>query len=377
MPTPTPGDTPPAIGAAVSEIETPAVVADLPQMETNIAWYDAFAREHDVALRSHIKTHKIPDLAHRQVDLPAGNGILCQSLGEAELMAQSGIDDIYLSYMIVQPTKLERLVRLSEKLDAFATTVDCRGNVDPLQAAAAEHGVTVDVVLELDVGQHRVGVQPDGMVEFASYVAEQPNLSIAGLMAFEGHLKSGAETEDDLRAQCLAAMDTIADAVADLEDAGIAVEDVKVGSTGTSRYSGTHDVVTEINPGMYPFFDVATANYPVPVSIDDCALQVVSTVISKPTDDRVIVDAGSKTISMDVSVAPVCLDDPGVDYYNYSEEHGWVDIGEADIDPAVGDRLTFVPPHVCTTINLHDVIIGARDGVVEETWSVQGRGKVR
>lgn len=377
MPTPTPGDTTPRRGTPVEAIETPTVIVDLDQMETNMAWYDDFATDQSVNLRSHIKTHKIPDLAHRQTRLDAGNGILCQTLGEVEVMAQNGIQDIYLSYMIVQPGKLARLVWLSEKLDAFATTVDCAGNVEPLQAAAAEAGTTVDVVLELDVGQNRVGAAPEEIAAFGEMVQEQPNLSITGLMAFEGHLKKGAETEAELRERCLDAMDTVEAAVRKLEAAGIPVDDVKVGSTGTSRYSGTHDVVTEINPGMYPFYDGSVASYAVPVTLDDCALQVAATVISTPASDRVIVDAGSKTISMDASLNPQCRDDPGLAYYKYSEEHGWIDVSDAERDYAVGDRITFVPPHVCTTINQHDTIVGIRDGVVAETWSVQARGKVR
>ena len=378
MATPTPGYITPQIGDSVETIETPAIVIDLDQMESNMAWYGEFAERHDVRLRSHVKTHKTPDIAHKQSRLPNARGILCQTLGEVEVMAQNGITDIYLSYMIVQPSQLERLVRLSEKLDQFATTVDSPGNVDPLQAVASKHDVTIDVVLEMDAGMGRVGAPPgEAMVELGEYVDAQSNLSIAGLMTFEGHAKKGAETEAEVEAACLEVMDTVAETVEQLEAAGIPIDDVKVGSTGTSRYSGTHEIATEINPGMYPFFDATVASYPIPVSLEDCALHVLSTVMSVPTDDRVVVDAGSKTISMDASLSPVAIDEPGLDYFKYSEEHGWIDTTQASREFRVGDRITWVPPHVCTTVNLHDVIIGVRDGIVEETWSVQGRGKVR
>ncbi len=376
MPTPTPVELVPRIGEPVREIETPAIVADLDIMEANMARYDRIAAEHDVNLRSHIKTHKIPDIAHRQVALSTGNGILCQSLGEVEVMAQNGIEDIYLSYMVVQPTKLDRLLWLSEKLPAFATTVDCRGNVDPLQAAAAERGVTVDVVLELDIGMGRVGATLDEIAEFGEYVAKQDNLNVTGLMCFEGHVKKGLETRDELEAACLEAMDEVADGVERLEEAGIPIDDVKVGSTGTSRFSAKHDIVTEINPGMYAFNDANVMALPIGVGSEDCALRILTSVISTPAPDRVIVDGGSKTISMDTSTAPAAVGRDDLEYTNYSEEHGWID-AEPGHGLSVGDRLTFIAPHVCTTINQHDTLIGVRDGVVEEVWSVQARGKVR
>jgi 3-hydroxy-D-aspartate aldolase len=369
----TPADASVDLYEPVSAVETPAVLVDLDVMERNIEDFAAFADEHDVSLRSHVKTHKTPALAHRQHDR-TGGGIVCQTLGEVETFAAAGIEDIYLSYMVVGDRKLDRLVNVSESIDHFQTTVDCPGNVDPLQAAAAEHDATVEAVLEIDVGLNRVGVAPEDAPEMAAYVAEQPNLDLAGIMAYEGHVNGIAESHEEYDELCWEVMEGVAETVERIEDAGVPVEEVKVGSTGTSKHSGKHPVVTEINPGMYPFNDVGQLHR---VGKADCAATVVTTVISAPTEDRVVVDAGSKSISMDTGRDPLPADRSDLDYYSASEEHGWVDTSAADTQPAVGDRLEFIVPHVCTTINLHDTLIGVREGRVEAVWEVQGRGKVQ
>lgn len=376
----TPTDLKPELGSPRSEIETPAVVIDLDVMDRNMDAYAAFATEHDVTLRSHAKTHKIPELAHRQA--ARGGGILCQTLSEAEVMAAAGIEDIYLSYMVVTEPKLTRLVHIADTIDHFATTVDGPGNLDPLQATAAAHDTTINTVLELDIGLERVGAQlGEPAVEMADRIAAHPNLQFAGVMAYEGHLAYGDNppaTEAELDRRCQAAMDDLERTVDRIRNAGLPVDMVGVGSTATARYSGTHPVVTEIHPGMYPFMDAHLTKLP-GIEKSDCALVVETTVISVPTDDRVIVDAGSKSIALELDADPRYAGeaDDEVLYYNASEEHGWIDVAAADREFAVGDRLAFIPPHVCPTINLHDSVVGVRDGAVETVWAVQARGKVK
>ncbi|SMO85338.1 alanine racemase [Halorubrum cibi] len=379
MPTPTTAETRPAPGTSKDEIETPALLVNLDTMEANVREYVSFAEANDVRLRSHVKTHKNAELAKRQSEYGGDSGIVCQTLSEVEVMARNGIDDIYLSYMAVGRRKLERLVWLSEKLDRFATTVDGPGNVEPLQEAAAERGEDIDVILEVDVGLHRTGVAPgEPALETARFVREQPNLNFQGLLAYEAHVKSEAETQAEYETYCAEAMDRVQETVDLLESEGISVPEVKVGGTATSRYSGRHPVVTEINPGMYPFMDVGELEHrPFEVDRTDCAATVVSSVISTPSEDRAVVDAGSKTLSMDTSQLPVPRYRDDIEYVNASEEHGWLDTADVDGSLAVGDRIEFIVPHVCTTVNLHDMIIGVRDGRVEEFWPVQARGKVK
>jgi D-serine deaminase-like pyridoxal phosphate-dependent protein len=373
----TPTDVKPDLYAPIESIETPALVVDLSVMGANLREYTDIARRHDVRLRSHAKTHKVPDIARMQHRASNGGGVVCQTLSEAETMAHGGVDDIYLSYMVVGDSKLDRLVHLSERLDRFETTVDCPGNVEPLQRAAEQHGTTVEVVLELDVGLERVGVASDEMVEFAEFVAGQSNLRVAGLMAFEGHVfgDPDVQTAEEYEERCLDLMDGVADVVDRVKAAGVAVPEVKVGSTATSRYSAAHPVVTEINPGMYTFNDVNLVRGSPDVALEDCALTVLTTVISTPTDDRVVVDAGSKSISLETDGDPLPADGGDLDYYNASEEHGWVNASGVDL--SVGDRVAFVPPHVCPTVNLHDTLVGVREGHVKEVWDVAARGKVK
>jgi 3-hydroxy-D-aspartate aldolase len=378
VPTPTATDTPPELGAPVETIETPAVVVDLDSMERNIEWYADFAEEQDVQLRSHVKTHKTPALAHRQ-HKRTGGGICCQTLSEAEVMASGGIDDIYLSYMVVGESKLNRLVYLAESLSSFATTVDGYGNVDPLQSIAAEHDAAIDVIMELDIGLGRTGVPTrEQAVELATYIADQPNLSFQGVLAYEANVKSEAESKADFERLCDTAMEETEAIVDAIEDAGVDVPEVKVGGTATSLYSGTHPVVTEINPGMYPFMDVGELELrPWEVSLEDCAATVHSTVISVPDDNRAVVDAGSKSLGMDKPQQPVLKHQQEATYVTSSEEHGWIDTSERDEPLAVGDRVSLVAPHVCTTINLHDTIVGVRDDRVAAVWNIQARGKMK
>jgi 3-hydroxy-D-aspartate aldolase len=368
----------PSLYEPVEELETPALLADIDAMERNIEEYAAVADEHDVALRSHVKTHKNAELAAREVELTGGHGICCQTLGEVETMARNGIDDIYLSYQVVGEQKLDRLCWLDGKLDALATTVDSAATIEMLQAAAQTHDRTLHAILEIDMGLHRTGVDPNNAVALARHVQRAENLAFDGILAYDSHVKSMSSTEEEFEENCWDAMELAAEVAAAIEAAGVPVEEIKVGGTATSRYSAEHPVVTEINPGMYPFNDVGELELrPWEVSKEDCTATVVTTVISVPEEDRLVVDGGSKTFSLDKPEMPVPKNRDDIEYVNASEEHGWIDTSDAEEPFEVGDRLEFIVPHVCTTINLHDLIVGVRDGRVEELWEVQARGKVR
>jgi D-serine deaminase-like pyridoxal phosphate-dependent protein len=378
MPLPTPADSHTRLYDPTEEVDTPAVLVDLDTVEANLDRYADFADEHGVRLRSHVKTHKTPALAHLQ-DRRTGGGIVCQTLGEVEVMAASGLEDIYLTYMVVGDRKLDRLTRVAATVDRFATTVDGPGNIRPLQEAAERRDVTVNAVLELDTGMGRVGTAYENAVERAELIAEQPNLRFDGVMAYEGMVfgEDDVQTPAEYETRCFEVMDEVQRAVEDIEDAGIPVEEVRVGSTATSLYSGKHPVVTEINPGMYLFNDGRLVRDSPDVSPDDCALTVAATVISTEADGRIVVDAGSKSIARDVDLPPTAVGYDGLDYFTASEEHGWVDASDCEATFAVGDRIEWIPPHVCTTVNLHDALVGTREGRVETVWNVQARGKVR
>ncbi len=372
-----PGTVIPKIGDPIAKIQTPAVLVDTIQMDDNIERFTSFAMKEGVNLRSHVKTHKSPAIAQLQHRRSGGGGIVCQTLGEAEIMAKHGLSDIYLSHNVVGPQKLDRLVRLSAALDHFATTVDGRGNIEPLQNHAAKHGENINCILEIDLGLCRTGVSPGRKVlDTAQSIMNSPNLHFTGVMAFEGHINGIATDIVEYERLCEESMDELADEVQRLQNHGINVDEVKVGSTGTSRYSGRHPVVTEVNPGMYPFNDVNVVSWGGPIEPEQCALTVLATVVSKPTPTRAIVDAGSKTMSFDVDVMPIVREE-GVNYVDYSEEHGHLEVTDLGQSIAVGDRLEFIVPHVCTTVNLHDHLIGISGGVVDAVWPVEARGALQ
>ena len=378
MPVRTPSDAVPDIGATLDELETPALIVDLDVMEANIDRYTEIARRHDVRLRSHVKTHKVPAIAHHQV-ATTGGGIVCQKLSEVEVMAAAGLTDIYLSYQVVGDPKLRRLTKLVDGPASIATTVDGPGNIAPLQAMAAAEDVMVPTVLEIDVGVGRTGVQPgEPAVELARRLRSETHLRFAGIMAYEAHVKSIADSEAAYERDCHEVMEVVADTVDMMKDDDIEVPEVKVGGTATSPYSARHPVVDEINPGQYAFNDVGEMEArPWAVDTDDCALTVLSTVISTQVDGQIVVDAGSKSLSMDTARMPVAVDRDDLRYAGYSEEHGHIDTSESDQSFSVGDRLSFIAPHVCPTINLHDTLVGVRDGVVTNVWDIQARGKVK
>lgn len=198
-------------------------------------------------------------------------------------------------------------------------------------------------------------------------------------MAYESQIKSQADGDrEELDRLAEAVMDETQATVEMIEDAGIPVPEVKTGGTVTSKFSGKHPVVDEINPGMYPFNDAREMYYrPWDVGKADVALTVLTSAISVPTDDRAIFDAGSKSISLETEADPVPKHRDDLHYFDASEEHGWVDTSEADDGFEVGDRVEFIPPHVCPTINLHDTLIGVRNSRVAEVWDVAARGKVK
>lgn len=380
MPATVPSDFGPTLDSAKAKLETPALLVDTEVMDENVQTFVEFAERQNVTLRSHAKSHKIPELAHWQHEL-TGGGIVCQKLSEAEVMATNGIGDIYLSYIVLGDGKLDRVCRLAQRLEYFASTVDGRANVTPLQQAAARNQTTMNVILEVDVGLNRVGVAPgQPAVDLATHIRAQPNLQLDGIMGYEGHIGYGADgatTDDEYERRCFEAMDVLAETADAIEDEGIAVNEVMAGSTATALYSGKHPAVTEIHPGMYPFNDVRLYRCVPFVGKDDCAVTVVATVISKPTPDRAIVDAGSKTVSLDIDDMPEPKDRDDISYYKASEEHGWIDTSAAEQPVEVGDRIEFIVPHVCTTINLHDVLLGIQDGRVTDIWEVAARGKVK
>jgi len=348
-------------------LDTPAVVVDLDVAERNIDRFQAYAERHGLAVRPHIKTHKLPALARRQVAAGAV-GITCQKVSEAEAMVEhGGLDDVLITYNILGAAKLDRLVALARRV-RLAVTADHPAVVDGLAAAFAA-AAPLRVLVECDTGAARCGVQtPAEAVELARHIAAAGGLEFGGLMTYP---RAGGP---------LGAQAFLADAKRRCEDAGLAVGVVTSGGSPDMWRAHEAPVVTEYRPGTYVYMDRSLVRDGV-CSFADCALTVLATVVSTPTPARAVVDAGSKTLSSDLRALTGyghVLGRPDLIIDQLSEEHGR--IVAADGGPtglAVGERVRIVPNHACVVANLVDAVTTLRGGEVAGTVPVAARGRVR
>jgi D-serine deaminase-like pyridoxal phosphate-dependent protein len=347
----------------IDELETPVAIVDLDRLEANIARFQVYLDEHGIANRPHIKTHKIPEIAHMQL---AGGavGITCQKLGEAEIMAQAGVKDIFLPYNLLGQAKLDRLMRLMRRAN-MSVTADSEVTVRGLADAAQRAGQTLTVLVEFDSGAKRCGVQsPEAAADLARIIADSSNLRFGGLMAYP----TNEHTDDFVRA----ARELLA---AD----GIPIERVSGGGTQCMWQAHEHPEVTEHRAGMYIFGDRYTLKNGA-IKLEDIAFKVITTVVSRPTADRGILDGGSKTFSSDLLGLEghgLILEYPEAHFYSMSEEHGHVDFGPCDRKPAIGERVTVIVNHCCPVANLFNQLVGVRGDQVEVVWPVAARGMIQ
>jgi D-serine deaminase-like pyridoxal phosphate-dependent protein len=361
-----------AVGRTKQELDTPALVVDLPTMERNIVRMTERILGHGVHWRPHTKGQKVPAIAHRLIRAGA-IGVTCAKLGEAEVMAAAGIQDILIANQIVGPEKIARLVNLRQQCDVIVA-VDSAENVAELSAAASAKGVELRVVVEVDVGMHRCGVPtPDAAVALARQVADSPGLKFAGVEGWEAPC-TGVKDPAEKRACVEQAIALLLDAARRCRAAGLPVEIVSCGGTGTYWITATIPGVTEIQAGGGIFCDVLyQENY----GLDhELALTMMTTVISRPAPTRIIVDAGKKTYSSDGAI-PRALGVEGVISTGLSAEHTKLELSVPNTSLKVGDRLEFVVGYSDTTMHLHDELFGVRDNVVETAWPILGRGKLR
>ena len=361
-------------------LDTPSLVVRLDALERNLDEMATVAREGGVRLRPHTKTHKCPEIAAMQVAAGAA-GITVAKLGEAEVMADTGLDDILVAYPIVGDAKLERLTALLDRA-RVRVSLDSVEVAEGIGLVGAARGEPVEVLVEVDTGQHRMGRPPGAAsAELASAVAEVPGVEIVGLITHEGHsyaARATSEIEDVIERVVADLLDT----KARCEEAGLSIREISVGSTPTARAAATVAGVTEIRPGTYVFNDVQQMRAGVATE-DTCAMRILTTVVARPWGDRFVIDAGSKSFSQDGTLDPpfpgrgVVAGRPDLRIDFFTEEHG---VGHVETDgraPDIGDRLEIVPLHVCSAVNLFDVAYGVRDGDVEHEFRIEARGKVR
>jgi len=360
------------IGMPREEIDTPVLLVDLDDLEYNIEKMAEHFRTTDKVLRPHSKSHKTPAIAHKQ--LAAGAiGITCAKLGEAETMADAGINDILIANEVVGPKKIARLMRLAQRCDIMVA-VDSSANLDDLDAAAQAQSVQPRVLVEVNIGHNRCGAQPgENTVALARRATAAQNLHFAGIMGYEGHvvdLEDETEREEGAR-QCL---QRLVDARADIEAVGIDVGICSSSATGDYYISTSFAGITEVQAGSYALMDAAYARLGLGFKN---ALSVLTTIANRPNEEQVITDAGLKTLTPEHGF-PLVKGRPDLECHALSEEHGRLRaLAGPCTDLGVGDLLEFIPGHGCTTVNLHDYLYVIRDGHLVEVWPVAARGKVR
>ena len=348
----------------IADLETPCVVIDMVKVEANLQRAQADADANGYKLRPHIKTHKLPRFAQRALALGA-TGITVQKLGEAEVMADAGITDIFMPYNIIGAQKLKRLRALNERI-TFSVTADSPDTVSGYAATFADTQKPLTVLVECDTGGGRCGVQsPAEALALARQIAMAPGLVFGGLMTYPGR---GKFREADR---------WLGDAKALIEAARLPVRVVTSGNS-PDMWHGPDSVVTERRPGTYIYYDRMQVEFGA-ARLDDCALTVLATVVSRPTPTRIVIDAGSKALSSDtggVSGFGAVQGHEDMVIAALNEEHGIIELAAPSGWPRVGDRLQIIPNHACVVSNLFDVVnlVGGNGEV--ETVPVAARGRV-
>lgn len=344
-------------------LDTPAMLVDLDIAEANIASMAAFARRSGLRLRPHLKTHKSLAMARRQ--LAAGAAGLCAAtVGEAAAFVAGGVTDLTLAYPVVGARKLDRLAAVCRTAD-LTLVADSAAVADGYQEVARQAGRTLRVLIEVDTGMGRVGATPDAVPALARHISGCNGLEFHGILTHAGHAH---DAEGQLGIERVAREEAaIMGAVrADLERAGHEVAVVSAGSSLTARYLSTADGITEIRPGTYVYNDLRTLAC-WSCTYEEIAATMLATVISVD-GARVVVDAGSKTLTM--STDPVygqghLLGRPDGAFTRLSEEHGVLSVDGAP-RPRVGDRVRILPIHACVWSDLQPEVYGIRDGHVVE-----------
>jgi D-serine deaminase-like pyridoxal phosphate-dependent protein len=353
-------------GQPLDALDTPQLLLDLDVVDANLAFLQDACASAGKALRVHFKSLKCGSLARYL----AGKGVgafLCAKLNEAEVLVDAGLPDVFVANEVIGPHKLARLARLARRAH-LRVCVDEPGNVRQMADAARKEGVTLDVLIEVDVGMTRCGVEPGAAaLALARQVAAEPCLRFGGLQGYDGHLQMLPSSEEK-RAKCFAGLDQLLATRHLIESAGLPVALVTGAGTGTWEYAARHAALTELQPGSFLLMDAA---YHAVRPEFACALSILTTVVSRRPGWYVL-DAGSKAISQDFG-KPAVKGRPDEKVVKLSEEHTKVE--DSGIGPGVGDRREVLPAHCCATMNLHRQAVAVRRGRVEAMWPIEASGR--
>lgn len=369
----------------LTDLPTPCVLVDRSRVERNIERMQAAATAGGKRLRPHAKTHKSVDLAQLQIARGAV-GICCAKLGEAEVFADAGIEDIRLPYPL-NPVNAPRLLALLDRTH-LSFIVDHADVARAWSEAMRSAGRDVDVLVKVDVGLHRCGIDPaaDGAAEFVARVAALPGLRFRGLLSHAGHAY-GAASREELAAIARAEAAALDDLAHRVRALGVAVDEISVGATPTARFSAQEPALTELRPGNYIYFDrmqVALGS----AAWEDCALTVLARVVTAHAPDRLVLDSGSKTLSSDLirgggsagygaimTAVDAAAADESLLIERLSEEHAVVRTSRPSrLEP--GDLVRIVPNHSCVVSNLVDAVWLVDEGDVLEQMDISARGRI-
>jgi D-serine deaminase-like pyridoxal phosphate-dependent protein len=351
--------------SGINEIDTPAVLIDIDRVKENLSRFQGHCNQHKIKLRPHIKTHKLPRFAALQVELGAV-GITCQKIGEAEIMAKSGINDILISYNILGEAKLRRLVQLAKKCN-LSVVADNQAVVEGLSKSFSHESRPLDVLVECDTGAGRCGTQSvDETVKLALAINSSPGLTFAGLMTYPPMGQQPA-----VERWLSAAIDGLA-------AEGLSCSTVSCGGTPNMWDAQLVKSATEHRAGTYIYNDNSLIAQGI-CTAENCALTVLVTVVSRPTQNRAVIDAGSKVLTSDqlgLEGFGLIPSAPEAKITGLSEEHGIIDLSSCDWSPQVGDRVEIIPNHACVVSNMVDRVNLVSNGLLVGEEPVAARGCV-
>lgn len=369
----------------MQNLDTPALIVDVKVLRENISRMQRLADSFGVRLRPHTKTHKSPHVARLQAEAGA-RGVTVAKVGEAEVMADGGLDDILIANQVVGAEKVRRLIDLSRRV-RLAVLVDSREGVQLLERAFGNSDATLDVLIEIDTGKGRCGLSADAEIsELAEAVRDSASLRLRGVETHEGHVPAGSTSSGQMEERAVAAGRRVVEVAEILRSRGHVVDEISVGSTPAAPWTASVAGVTEMRPGTYVFNDVNQMAID-QATPDTCALSVLATVISRPARNRAVVDAGSKSLFSEPARRGFALE--GYEGFGYirqaqmarvvslSEEHGVVELPADGGFPAIGEQVEIIPNHVCPAVNLHDELYIVDGDDVIDVWPISARGKVR
>lgn len=364
----------PKVGDRVEDLDTPSMIVDLDLAEANIKKLMDKLLPIGLNIRPHLKTTKSAILAQKMVQAGAKGGCVAK-VSEAEAIAAAGFDDLLITCEIIGPAKVQRLVELYRKHRKIRIVIDSETGATAINEALDRAGIEepISVLIDLDVGLHRTGVQPgDPALALARHIDGLKHLKLIGIQGYEGHLQHLHDREER-KTQCLHSMEILTNTADALRKEGFKMEVVTTGGTGTAEFCATVPGVTELQPGSFIFMDTDYRNAVGPFYSN--SLTILSTVVSKQGPRAVTIDSGLKSLTTDSGLAE-CKDSRYA-YGVLGDEHGSLSWEDGTPPLSVGDRIEMIPSHIDPTVNLHDFYYAHRGGIIKEIWPVDSRGKVQ